>query len=146
MRVAQTTFYAKGTGVEIAPHERRSEGRGAEGRIALRFFKMEGGSSSIRFIAEPAEGYELYLKIARVFREGGRESLIHRFEGSDGEVKTRLSVERYGDEGRPGYALSVQRGEEKVNVPVGAERFLYAGEFLRHLSTAQAWVEEAPQG
>jgi hypothetical protein len=146
VRVSQTTFYAKGTGVEIAPYEKRSEGRAAEGRIALRFFRMEGGSTAIRFIAEPAEGYDLYLKIGRVFQEGGRESLIHRFEGSEGEVKTRLCVERYGEENRPGFAFSVQRGEEKINVPVSAERFLFAAEFLRHLSTAQAWVEEAPQG
>ncbi len=142
MKVAQTTFYAKGTGVEIAPFEKRSEGRPTEGRIALRFFKMEGGATAIRFIAETAEAFDLFLKIGRVYREGGRESLIHRFEGSEGEVKTRLTVERYGDDNRPGFALSVQRGEEKINVPVSAERFLYAAEFLRHLSLAQAWVEE----
>ncbi len=146
MKVPQTTFYAKGTGVEIGPAEKRSGERPAEGRIALRFFRLEGGSQAIRFIAEPAEGFDLYLKIGRIFREGGRDSLIHRFEGSDGEVQTRLTVERYGDEARPGYALSVQRGEEKINVPVSAERFLFAAEFLRHLSLTQAWVEETAPG
>jgi hypothetical protein len=43
---------------------------------------------------------------------------------------------------KSGYALSVQRGEEQINVPVQAEQFLYATEFLRHLSLQQAWVEE----
>jgi hypothetical protein len=36
----------------------------------------------------------------------------------------------------------VQRGEEQLNVPVQAEQFLFAAEFLRHLSLQQAWVEE----
>jgi hypothetical protein len=36
----------------------------------------------------------------------------------------------------------VQRGEEELNVPVNADRFLYAAEFLRHLSLEQAWIEE----
>lgn len=146
MKVPQTTLYAKGTGVEIGPSEKRSGGRPAEGRIALRFFRMEGSAPAIRFIAEPAEAFDLYLKIERIHREGGRDSLIHRFEGSEGEVQTRLTLERYGDEKRPGYALSVQRGEEKINVPLSAERFLFAAEFLRHLAVEQSWVEAPGSG
>ncbi|MDA8165287.1 MAG: hypothetical protein M0017_09710 [Desulfobacteraceae bacterium] len=144
MKVPQATFYAKGTGVEIGPAERHAEGRPAEGRILLRFFRLEGGTAAIRFIAEPAEGFELFLKIGRVFREGGRETLIHRFEGSDGEVVTRLTVERYGEAERPGYALTVQRGEEKINVPLSGERFLFAADFLRHLALEQSWTEAVP--
>jgi hypothetical protein len=143
MKVPQTTIYAKSAGVEIAPHEKRSDGRPAEGRIALRFFRMESGSAAIRFVAEPAEGFELYCKIRKVFAEGGKETLNHRFEGSAGEVQTRLSVERWERGGKSGFAFAVQRGEEEINVPVGAERFLYAAEFLKHLSLSQAWVEEA---
>jgi hypothetical protein len=143
MRVPQATFYAKSTGLEIGPYEKHSEGKPTEGRIVLRFFRMEGGSAAIRFMAEPAEGFELYLKINRIFREGGREVLIHRFAGPEGEVVTRLGVERYGNAERPGYALAVQRGEEKINVPLGAERFLFAAEFLRHLALQQSWTEEA---
>jgi len=143
MKMPQATFYAKGTGVEISPFEKHGEGRPTEGRVVLRFFRLEGGSAAIRFIAEPAEAFDLHLKITHTFREGGRESLIHRFEGPEGEVLTRLMVERYGDAARPGYALAVQRGEEKVNVPMNAERFLFAAEFLRHLSLTQAWVESA---
>jgi hypothetical protein len=141
MKMPQATFYAKGTGVEIGPYEKHSEGRPAEGRIVLRFFRMEGGAAAIRFIAEPAEAFDLNLKINQIFREGGREALIHRFEGTDGEVLTRLVAERYGEAERPGYALTVQRGEEKINVPLAAERFLFAAEFLRHLALHQAWVE-----
>jgi hypothetical protein len=141
MKVPQTTIYAKNAGIEIAPHEKRGAGRPAEGRIALRFFRMESGSSSIRFVAEPAEAFELYRKTHKVFRDGGKETLTHRFAGSEGEVTTRLSIERYEREGKPGFAFAVKRGAEEINVPVSAERFLFAGEFLRHLALAQAWVE-----
>ena len=141
-KIPQITFYAKQAGVSITPHERRVEGRPTEGRIALRFFRLESGSSAIRFIAEPAEAFALHGKINKVLREGGQESLNHSFEGRDGEVQTRLTVERWERNGKSGYAFTVQRGEEQMNVPVHPERFLYAAEFLRHLSLQQAWVEE----
>ena len=140
MKIAQTTFFAKASGLEIGPYEKRSSDRPPEGRIALRFFRLEGGTQALRFVAEPAEGYDLYYKINKVFRDGGKETLTHKFEGSDGEVLTRLTVERYESGGKSGYAFAVQRGEERINVPVAGERFLYAGEFLKHLSLAQAWV------
>ncbi|MFA5517292.1 MAG: hypothetical protein WDA20_13510 [Desulfuromonadales bacterium] len=143
MKTPQSTIFAKASGLEIGPYEKRGSDRPTEGRIALRFFRLEGGTQAIRFVAEPAEGFELYYKINRVFREGGKETLTHRFEASEGEVLTRLSVERYESGGKAGFAFSVQRGEERINVPVAAERFLYAGEFLKHLSLEQAWVEQA---
>ena len=93
-------------------------------------------------LAEPAEAFELHGKMHKVFQDGGKESLNHRFEGRDGEVQTRLTVERWERGGKSGFAFAVQRGEEEMNVPVGADRFLHAAEFLRHLSLQQAWVEE----
>lgn len=141
-KIQQVTIYAKQTGIEIAPQERRSEGRATEGRVALRFFKLEGGSSAIRFITEPAEAFELHSKMHKVFRDGGKESLNHRFESRDGEVLTRLTVERWERNGRNGFAFSVKRGEEELNVPASADRFLHAAEFLRHMSLQQAWVED----
>ena len=141
-RIPQVTIYAKQAGVAITPYEKRVEGRPAEGRIALRFFKLESGSTAIRFVAEPAEAFELYGKMHKVVRDGGKESLSHRFEGRDGEVQTRLTVERWERNGKGGCALAVQRGEEELNVPVSTDRFLHAAEFLRHLSLQQAWVEE----
>ena len=141
-KIPQITLYARKSGGSINPVERRSEGRPAEGRIVLRFFRLESGSSAIRFIAEPAEAFALYGKIHKVVRDGGQESLTHAFAGLDGEVQTRLTVEHWERNGKSGYALSVQRGEEQVNVPVQPEQFLYAAEFLRHLSLQQAWMEE----
>jgi hypothetical protein len=141
MKVPQATFYARETGVEICPHEKQNDGRPSEGRIVLRFFRLEGGAAALRFIIEPAEGFDLFLKIRNTYDNGGRESLVHRFETAEGEVLTRLGVERFGSGEKFGYALTIQRGEEKINVPLSGERFLYAAEFLRHLALHQAWVE-----
>jgi len=141
-RIPQLTMYAKQAGVAITPFEKRAEGRPAEGRIALRFFKLESGSTSIRFLADPGEAFELYGKMHKVARDGGRECLSHRFEGRDGEVQTRLTVERWERNGKSGCAFAVQRGEEELNVPVNLDRFRHAAEFLRHLSLHQAWIEE----
>lgn len=141
-KIPQITIYARQAGIAITPFERRSEGKPTEGRILLRFFRLESGSTAIRFILEPAEAFALYSKIHRIASDGGQESLNHSFTGSEGEVQTRLTVERWARNGKSGYALAVQRGEEQLNVPVQAEQFLYAAEFLRHLSLQQAWVEE----
>lgn len=141
-KIPQITIYARQAGVAISPFERRSEGRPTEGRIVLRFFRLESGSNAIRFIVEPAEAFALYSKMHRIASDGGQESLTHTFTGPEGEVQTRLTVERWARNGKSGYALAVQRGEEQLNVPVQAEQFLFAAEFLRHLSLQQAWVEE----
>ncbi len=141
MKTTKFTIYAKSTGLEIAPYEKRQDGKAREGRISLRFFRMENGSQQLRFIAEPWEGFELFRMIGKVSREKGKETLIHRFEGSSGEVVTRLSVEKYERDGKVGHAISVQRGEDVINISTSVGQFLYAGEFLRHLSFTEAWVE-----
>ncbi|MDT8440472.1 MAG: hypothetical protein RQ723_02285 [Desulfuromonadales bacterium] len=144
-KIPHVIIYAKQAGVAITPFEKRAENRPAEGRIALRFFRLESGSAAIRFLVEPAEAFDLYGRMHKVAREGGKESLTHRFEGSDGEVVTRLSVEAWERNGKRGFALGVQRGDEAINVPAPVERFLHAAEFLRHLSLQQAWIEELPR-
>jgi hypothetical protein len=145
MKIPQFTIYAKSAGVEFAPHEKRQEGKAREGRISLRFFRMESGAQQLRFVAEPVEGFELHRMIAKVYRDGGRETLTHKFESGGGEVVTKLSVERYERNNRTGYALIIQRGDESINVSATEGHFLYAAEFLRHLSLCEAWVEhDAP--
>jgi len=141
MRVPQITLFARQSGVEIAPYYKAHEGRPLEGRIALRFFRLEGGAQSLRFIVEPAEAFDLYCRMRRVYTAVGKESLNHSFTGSDGEVQSRLTLEHYSHGGKSGFALSLHRGDEQINVPMPAERFLYAAEFLRHLSLSEAWVE-----
>lgn len=142
MKTRKFTLYARSAGMEIAPYEKRQEGKPREGRISLRFFRMEAGSPQLRFVAEPWEGFELSRFIESVSRDGGRQSLTHRFEGSNGEVVTKLSIEKYERNGKGGQALSIQRGDDTINVPVALGQFLYAGEFLRRLSLTEAWVEQ----
>jgi hypothetical protein len=142
MKVPKFTMYARSTGMEIAPYEKRQEGKPREGRISLRFFRMEGGSPQLRFVVEPWEGFELSRIIESVSQEGGKQSLTHRYEGSGGEIVTKLSVERFERNGKEGQALGIQRGDDAINVPVALGQFLYAGEFLRRLSVTEAWVEQ----
>ena len=142
MKVPKFTMYARSTGMEIAPYEKRQEGKPCEGRISLRFFSMEGGSPQLRFVVEPWEGFELSRIIESVSLEGGKQSLTHRYEGSGGEIVTKLSVERFERNGKKGHVLGIQRGDDAINVPVALGQFLYAGEFLRRLSVTEAWVEQ----
>ena len=142
MKVPQSTIFAKQAGVEIAPYAKRSDSRPTEGRIALRFFRLESGGASLRFIVEPAEAFDLWGRMRKVYAEGGKESLSHRFEVGGAEVLTKLTVERYTRNGKNGFALTLQRGGEEINVPTTPERFLHAAEFLRHLSLSEAWVDE----
>lgn len=141
MKIPQITIFSKNSGVEISPYEKKSTGKPAEGRIALRFFRLEGKFQPLRFVVNPSEGFELSRLINRICEAGGKETLTHKYDSSDGETITKLAVERYERNNRQGYALSIQRGEENVNVSTTASQFLYAAEFLRHLSLSQAWVE-----
>ena len=142
MKVPQCTIYTKSAGVEIGPYEKRQEAKPREGRISLRFFKIEGGTHMLRFIVEPWEGFELSRILSSIYREGGKQALTHKFKGNNGEIITRLAVEKFERNGKPGYALIIQRENDSINVSLAAGQFLYVAEFLRHLSMTEAWVEE----
>ena len=146
MKVPQFTMYTKSAGVEISPYEKRQEGKPREGRISLRFFRMESGAQQLRFVAEPAEGFELSRMINKVFLEGDKETLTHKFEGSEGDIVTRLSVEKFEKSGKTGYAFVIHRGSESINIAVSASHFLYAAEFLKHLALSESWAEQVTQG
>ena len=141
MKVPQFTMFAKSAGVEIGPFEKRPEGKSREGRILLRFFKMESGAQQLRFIAEPCECFEISRMISKVYREGGKETFTHKFASSGGETVTKLTVEKFERNQKTGYALILQRGDDSINVSANVSQFLYAAEFLRHLSLTEAWVE-----
>jgi hypothetical protein len=143
MRIPRFTIYAKETGVEISPCEKRQQGKPDEGRIALRFFKLTSGAHQIRFVAEPWEAFELSRRIAAVEPTGGKETLTHTFDAGEGETVTKLSVECYQRNGKKGYAFSVQRGEESINVAAPLGEFLFAARFLENLSQTQSWVEQS---
>ena len=142
MRTPRFTIYAKESGVEISPTEKKQPGKPEEGRIALRFFRLTSGAHQIRFIIEPWEAFELQRRITAVQAAGGKETLTHKFDAGDGETVTKVSVESYERNGKKGYAFSVQRGEESINVAAPLGQFLFAAEFLKHLSLIQSWVEQ----
>ena len=142
------TMYAKNTGMEIKVTSKVSEEKaagksatGKEGRIALRFFTFGNGDShSLKFILNPLEAYGLYLSAAELAKKGGKQTLIHKFAGEEGEVTSRLVVEKWEKEGKSGYAYTLKRGEgNAVNVPMDMVSFLYVGELMRALSLEQAW-------
>ena len=66
MKVPHCTIYTKSAGMEIGPYEKRSEGKPREGRISLRFFKMESGSQQLRFVAEPASSKSAWSHLRAV--------------------------------------------------------------------------------
>jgi len=146
MRIPRFTIYAKETGVEISACQKKQQGKPDEGRIALRFFRLTSGAHQIRFLAEPWEAFELCRRIQSVQLEPGKETLTHKFDAGEGETVTRLSVECYQRTGKKGYAFSVQRGEESINVAAPLGEFLFAAQFLQQLSLSQCWVEQGERG
>lgn len=148
-------MFSQSAGVEIRSAIKAIEAHGhvteRTGRIHLRFFKLTPKTkpddvTQIRFICEPDEAFGLSLMICQVAASSVpcKEKLNpHKFTaGEQGEeTVTTLSVEKWERGGKSGYALTVGRGRDFISVPVPLAKFLFAGEFLRSLSTEQCWVE-----
>ena len=148
-------IFSQSTGVEIRAAVKTSEehGRVTErcGRVQLRFFKLTPKTkpddiTQIRFICEPDEAFGLSLMINQVASTSVpcKEKLNpHKFSaGRNGEeTVTTVTVEKWERGGKSGYALTVGRGKDFISVPVPLSKFLFAGEFLRAISTEQCWVE-----
>lgn len=148
-------IYSQSTGVEIRAAIKTGEEHGRvgerSGRIHLRFFKLTPKTkpddvTQIRFICEPDEAYGLSLMIGQVAGSSVpcKEKLNpHKFSAGEqsAETVTTFSVEKWERGGKSGFALTVGRGKEFISVPVPLAKFLFAGEFLRALSTEQCWVE-----
>jgi len=148
-------IFSQSTGVEIREafktHEENGQITERSGRIQLRFFKLTPKTkpdevTQIRFICGPDEAFGLSLMIAQVAGSSApcKEKLSpHKFSaGEQGEeIVTTLTVEKWERGGKSGYALTVGRGKDFISVPAPLAKFLFAGEFLRFLSTVQSWVE-----
>lgn len=148
-------IFSQSTGVEIREASKTSEEHGAvterSGRIHLRFFKLTPKTKSddvtqIRFICEPDEAFSLSIMIGQVAASTApcKEKLNpHKFSTGEvgGETVTTVSVEKWERGGKSGYALTVGRGKDFISVPVPPAKFIFAGEFLKALSTEQCWVE-----
>ena len=150
-------IFSQSTGIEIRAAIKTNEEHGQvterSGRIHLRFFKLTPKSkpdevTQIRFICEPDEAFGLSLMISQVANSTVpcKEKLNpHKFSAGDqgDEIVTTVSVEKWERGGKSGYALTVGRGKDFISVPVPLAKFLFAGEFLRSLSTEQCWIERA---
>jgi hypothetical protein len=148
-------LFSQSTGVEIRTalkaHEEVGQITERAGRIQLRFFKLTPRTrpdevTQIRFICEPDEAFGLALMISQVAASSApyKEKLNpHKFIGGDqgSETVTTLSVEKWERSGKSGFALTVGRGKDFISVPAPLSKFLFAGEFLKYLSTEQSWVE-----
>ena len=148
-------IFSQSTGVEIRAAVKTGEVDGQiterSGRIHLRFFKLTPKTkpddvTQIRFICEPDEAFGLFQVIRQVATSSVpcKEKLNpHKFTsgGQGEETVTTLSVEKWERGGKSGYALTVGRGKDFISVPTPLPKFLFAGEFLRVLSTEQCWVE-----
>ena len=148
-------IYSQSTGVEIRAAIKCSEEHGQvvekAGRIHLRFFKLTPKVKAeevtqIRFICAPDEAFGLALMINQVAGSSMpcKEKLApHKFLVGDAgsETVTTLSVEKWERGGKSGFALTVGRDKDFISVPAPLTKFLFAGEFLRFLSTEQCWVE-----
>ena len=122
-----------------------------EGRVSLRFFISDNSREVARFVADPMEAYDLYLKINKVARSTGacrEQSLPHKAMKDDGgrrtEMITSVAVEKWMRDGRTGYAISghrtIQGRSNTFNVPItDVARLLHLGEFMRFLSCSQCW-------
>lgn len=140
------TICAKDSGLEIFGGEKeKEEGSGLKtGRIFLRFFKFEKGGKSLRFMLEPFEAYDLWEKIIKVSRQGGKEFLVHKFNApNQAEIKTYLNVEKWEKGDKSGCAVSIKRGNDSINVSMLEVRFRHLGELLKYFSTTQAWEDVA---
>jgi hypothetical protein len=145
------TVYAKNSGVEIRTTSKVSAEEAAteiEGRIALRFFAFgNGDTQSLKFILTPLEAYSIFLFTAEIAKKGGKQTLTHKFQGEEGEVTTRFTLEKWEKESKSGYAYSLKRGDSQaVNVAMDFATFLYVGELLKALSLEQAWSSYKASG
>lgn len=150
-------IFSHSTGVEIRDAIKATEEHGVvterSGRIHLRFFKLTPKTkpndvTQIRFICEPDEAFSLFQIIRQVAGSSVpcKEKLNpHKFSagGQGEETVTTVSVEKWERGGKSGFALTVGRAKDFISVPVPHAKFLFAGEFLRTLSTTQCWVERA---
>lgn len=133
------TVYAKSTGMQIMTSKKETD-TNKEGRIALRFFTFGNGESkSLRFVLNPVEAFGLCLTVLEVVKNGGNKSIIHKFEGEEGVTISTLHIEKWVKGDKSGYAMTLKRGDDAVNVPMDMTHFLFVGELMKTLSTEQAW-------
>ena len=138
------TLFSKNAGIEVMGNNLVKKSK-RFGIVTLRFFELTNGGKQMRFIVSPPESYEIGLITTKVLESAKalKLSKTHKFVKSGQEISTVLSLEKWAKDSKVGYAVSIKRDSESINVPMTAATFAYFGEFLKYLSTQQAWVNPA---
>lgn len=144
------TIYSQKTGVDICAETKENETkRIRSGMVQLRFFHLQaptdGKTTQIKFNCEPWEAYDLFLRMNKVWREGGKEKITHKFKSGDDEIVTNVTVEKWERNGKSGLGIAAGRAKDFISVPINSDnatRFLFAAEFLKFLSTRQQFVDK----
>src|ERR1039457_5577721 len=90
------TLYSLKTGLDIIAETKENESKNLRtGMVQLRFFHLQsptdGKITQIKFNLDPWEAYDMYLKINKVWKEGGKEKITHKFKnGKQEEVITSV--------------------------------------------------------
>ena len=147
------TLYSANSGIEVTPDIKAHRGT-CEGRVQLRFFLIQdpgaatagGKLGQIRFLLEPWEAYDLSLRMVRIYRDGGKEKIVHKYTpAGQKEMVTSLTIDKWERGGKSGLGLAVSRGDSFISVPVAKDsvsRYLYLAEFLKFLSCRQGWIDK----
>lgn len=154
-----TTIYCKtkdrqslgevSSGVEISEGIKRNESANdpvrVEGRVFLRFFATDQPKEQhIRTMLEPWEAFQLSRLIQQAVESKEKVELRlapHKFTRDGEDIVTSVLVEKWVKESRSGYAIKAMRKGLSYNIAMSETHFLWAGEMLRALATAQAWQE-----
>lgn len=134
------SIFSRAAGVEVSGTEKSDEGKKI-GTVTLRFFTFNPADSNLNFILNPQEAFAISRMINKITQEGGRKTVMHKFQNNGTDIITNLILEKWTRDNRVGYALAIKRGEKSINVATEETGFLYVGELLRALSTSQAYVE-----
>ncbi|HEY3307164.1 MAG TPA: hypothetical protein VGJ93_01800 [Desulfuromonadaceae bacterium] len=143
-------LYSQNTGLEITPEIKANTGKAKKvGIVMLRFFLIQppadGKTTQVKFQLEPWEAFDLSMRMNKMFREGGKEKITHKFTPLGGkEVVTNVTVEKWEREEeewswyccRPRRCVYLCPSWQRQHFSV-----LYAAEFLKFLSTRQGWVD-----
>lgn len=137
------TLFSKNSGLEVAANDVVKKDKKL-GAITLRFFNLENGKSQMRFIMNPIEAFSSYLNVKAVCNSttATKKSVTHKFEKEGQEIVTVLSFEQWVRNEKSGFAVTIKRDNDSINVPMDIPTFVYLGELLKYLSTQQAWVNQ----
>jgi len=140
------TFYSKNAGVEVKATTAVKETEGSvakEGRVTMRFFSLGKDSKAFRFVMRPDEALSVGKRALQCAENGKTQTITHNYQGAEAKFETKISFERYDlkrdGSTRHGYAATLEREKEKVNVPMTQDAMVFVGELLVRLALDQAW-------